>query len=257
MAGHVPELCAYTRGQIGWADLLVEITTSDNEAFTGTDDDVEVDFGDHAFVLDDPNHNDFESSHTDAFAFEFTGLTASDIRRVALRKSPDGWFGGWKPHKIRVFVAGDLVCDRQINLWMDNKRLWHVVEVLEDPAAADALVNTLEVRLTTADEFGAGTDNDVTLELGGRSWNLDNPDKNDFEQGNTDTFQLDPGTGLARSMLGTVRISMSPNGFLDVFGIGNWNLAGMRILVNGDQVYNDQSIDHLFTNEDLSFSDNV
>jgi hypothetical protein len=255
MAGHVPRLCAYTRGQIGWADLLVEVTTSDNEAFTGTDDDVEIDFGDHAFVLDDPDHNDFESSHTDAFAFEFTGLTASDIKRVALRKSPDGWFGGWKPHKIRVFVAGDLVCDRQVNLWIDNKRLWHVVQ--EDATAAQTLVNTLEVRLTTADEFGAGTDNDVTIEMGGRSWNLDNTDKNDFEQANTDKFVLDPGTGLTLNMLDTVRIRMSANAIFDFFGIGNWKLAGMRILVNGDEIYDNQSIDHLFTNEELDFFDNI
>jgi len=46
-------LCGYTRGHIGWADLFVETTTAD-EQWAGTDDDVWIDIGDREFVLDTP-----------------------------------------------------------------------------------------------------------------------------------------------------------------------------------------------------------
>jgi hypothetical protein len=52
-------ICAYTQGQIGWADLFVELTTA-NDLWAGTDDDVWLDIGDRTFVLDNPNHNDRE-----------------------------------------------------------------------------------------------------------------------------------------------------------------------------------------------------
>jgi hypothetical protein len=57
-------------------------------------------------------------------------------------------------------------------------------------------VNRLQAKITTADVGWAGTDDDVTLTLAGRAWNLDNPWHDDFERGNTDGFDLDPGSGL-------------------------------------------------------------
>ena len=53
--GH--RLCSYTRGQIGWSDLFVELRTAD-EVWAGTDDDVWIDIGDHAFTLDNTDIDD-------------------------------------------------------------------------------------------------------------------------------------------------------------------------------------------------------
>ena len=38
MRVHEPSMCAYTRGQIGWADIFVEVFTS-GDWWSGTDDD--------------------------------------------------------------------------------------------------------------------------------------------------------------------------------------------------------------------------
>ncbi len=254
MSGHMPEICAYTRGQIGWADLVVEVETADNEWWTGTDDDVEIDFGRITFNLDDANFNDFESSQTNAFAFEMTGLTDQDIQRVLLRKSPDGFAGGWKCSNVRVFVAGTEACDQQVNHWFQNGQLFKLVQ--DGPTVDADLVNSIEVEVTTADEFGAGTDSGITLQMGGESWDLDTAG-NDFESGNTDVFQLDPRTGLLVSAINNVRIIKDPNGFGDIFGIGNWKLAGLKVTVNGVEIYNNQSIDQWLADNNLEFLDNV
>ena len=44
-------------------------------------------------------------------------------------------------------------------------------------------VNSLRVRITTADVSWAGTDDDVSITLAGRTWNLDNAWHDDFERG--------------------------------------------------------------------------
>ena len=91
----------------------------------------------------------------------------------------------------------------------------------------------------------AGTDDDVTLYLGGRSWSLDNPSHDDFERGHTDTFDLDPGTGLYTSMLSQIRVHKSPDGFA-----GGWKFEGLEIIVNNATIYNNQSINKWLEDSD-------
>jgi hypothetical protein len=99
-------------------------------------------------------------------------------------------------------------------------------------------VNQLRIKITTADVLWAGTDDDVTATIAARSWNLDNDDHDDFERGNTDTFDLDPGPNLHLTDLHGVRISKSPDGFA-----GGWKLKGVEVIANGTSVFNDQGID--------------
>ena len=95
MDGNSQRLCGYTRGQIGWSDLFVELCTAD-EAWAGTDDDVWIDIGDHTFVLDTVDHDDRERGNVEGYPIWAPWLQQTDIRRVLIRKSPDGFAGGWK-----------------------------------------------------------------------------------------------------------------------------------------------------------------
>jgi PLAT/LH2 domain len=237
-------ICAYTRGHIGWSDLFVELTTAD-VLWAGTDDDVWLDIGDRTFVLDTPDHDDRERDNREGYAIWAPDLRREDIKRIMIRKSPDGFAGGWRLAHIRVWFHGQLICDTDVNEWLeDEDRTW--VGCITDRD----IVNTLEVRISTADVMWAGTDDDVTITLAGRDWNLDNAWHDDFERGNTDTFTLDPGSGLRISGLHDVRIHKSPDGFA-----GGWKLKGVRVLANGSDVYNNQSINRWLEDDNRTWSD--
>lgn len=141
--------------------------------------------------------------------------------------------------------GGNVICDQpRINKWLeDEDRTW--VGCVTDRE----LVNTLEVRITTADVLWAGTDDDVSITLAGRTWNLDNPWHDDFERGNTDSFALDPGTGLRSSDIHSVKIHKSPDGFA-----GGWRLKGVRIIANGTTLLDNQSINRWLEDNDRDWS---
>jgi hypothetical protein len=247
MDGNSRRLCAYTRGHIGWSTLFVETTTAD-EQWAGTDDDVWIDIGDRQFVLDTANHDDRERGNREGYALWSPGLQRSDIKRVLIRKSPDGFAGGWKLKRVRVWHGGVLVCDQNnINRWLeDDHRFW--VGCVTDRT----LVSSLTVKITTADVSWAGTDDDVSVTLAGRSWDLDNEDHDDFERGDTNTFVLDPGTSFYRSDIHSVRIHKSPDGLA-----GGWKLKGVQVIVNGTTVYNNQSINKWLEDDDRTWSASI
>jgi hypothetical protein len=246
MDGNARRLCAYTRGQIGWADLFVELTTAD-VLWAGTDDDVWLDIGDRTFVLDTADHDDRERNNREGYALSAPGLERADIKRILIRKSPDGFAGGWRLKRVRVWHAGALICDvDNINKWLeDDDRTWTGCVTDRN------LINRLTVRISTADVMWAGTDDDVTIRLAGRTWNLDNAWHDDFERGNTDEFTLDPGTGLYLSDIHSVRIHKSPDGFA-----GGWKLKGVRVIANGSTIYNNQSINRWLEDDDRTWIDN-
>lgn len=247
MDANARRLCGYTRGHIGWAHLFVETTTAD-EQWAGTDDDVRVDIGDLQFVLDTPDHDDRERGNREGYALWSPGLQRSDIKRTLIRKSPDGFAGGWKLKRVRVWHGGSLICDQDnINRWLeDDHRVW--VGCITDRT----LVSTLTVKISTADVMWAGTDDDVTVTLAGRSWNLDNEGHDDFERGATNTFTLDPGTGFYRSDIHSVRITKSPDGLA-----GGWKLKGVQVIVNGTTIYNNQSINKWLEDDDRAWSASI
>lgn len=238
-------LCEYTQGQIGWTDLFVELTT-DDDLWAGTDDTVYLDIGDRVFELDTPAHDDRERGNVEGYALHYTGVTEEQIKRVGIRKSPDGFAGGWNLDRVRLWCRGELVCDENnINRWLEDDHRWWVSD---ECGSSDDIVNTLRVRVSTSTSFWSGTDDDVRLYLGGKSWTLDNPWHNDFERGNTDTFHLDPGTSLYTSELSTIRIYKSPDGFA-----GGWKLKGLEIAVNGTVIYDNQSINTWLEDDDRNW----
>ena len=242
--GH--RLCSYTRGQIGWSDLFVELRTAD-ESWAGTDDDVWLDIGDHTFTLDNLDIDDRERNNIQGYAIWAPWLRREDIKRIMIRKSPDGFVGGWKLARVRVWFRGQLLCDESPNKWLEDEDLtWSGCVFDRD------YVNSLTVKVTTADEWWAGTDDDVTFMIAGRSWNLDNPWRNDFERGNTDTFTLDPGTGLRRSAMSVIHVHKSPDGFA-----GGWKLKGFELIVNGSSIFNDQGINKWLEDNDRAWHGTV
>ena len=236
-------LCQYTRGQIGWSTLFVELTTAD-ELWAGTDDDVWIDIGDQQFVLDTTDFDDRERGHTEGYAIWAPWLRAADVQRVLIRKSPDGWAGGWKLGRIRVWFGGSLICDRSPNQWLEDDHRWWVGCVTDK-----TIVTSLRIKVTTGDVAWAGTDDDVALTLAGRTWNLDNPGHDDFERGHTDTFDLDPSSGLRTTDLHSIRIHKTPDGFA-----GGWRLQGVELFVNGSTIYSNGSINRWLEDDDRTWS---
>lgn len=244
MDGNSRRLCGYTRGQIGWATIFIETTTAD-EQWAGTDDTVWLDIGDHQFELDTPNHDDRERGNREGYALWSPGLQLADIRRVLIRKSPDGFAGGWKLRRVRVWFGGSLICDQNnINQWLEDDRRWWVGCITDR-----SLVSSLTIKITTADVSWAGTDDDVTLTLAGRNWNLDNEGHDDFERGDTNTFVLDPRTSFYAADIHSVRIHKSPDGIA-----GGWKLKGVEVIVNGGSIYNNQSINKWLEDDDRTWS---
>jgi len=244
MRGNDRRLCPYTRGQVGWSDLFVELWTGD-VAWAGTDDDVWLDTGDRTWVLDTPDHDDRERNDREGYAIWAPELDRAQIKRVLIRKSPDGWAGGWRLAGVRVRFRGEIICDAPaIDQWLeDDHRTW--VGCVSDPG----LVNTLRVEISTANVSWAGTDDDVTITLAGRGWGLDNPWHDDFERGHTDAFTLDPGSGLYLSDIHSVTIHKSPDGLA-----GGWKLKGVKVIANGATIFNDQSINKWLEDDDRSWS---
>ncbi|MFT3680931.1 MAG: PLAT/LH2 domain-containing protein [Ferruginibacter sp.] len=246
MAENQHRICNYTKGQIGWADLFIELWTAD-ELWAGTDDDVSIDIGDRTFNIDTPDVDDFERGSRIGYALWAGGIRRDEIKRILIRKSPDGFAGGWKLKRVRVFHQGDIICDQSPNRWLEDDRRWWLGCVM-----TNALVNTLRVKITTADVSWAGTDDDIRFTIGGRSWNLDNPSKDDFERGNTDTFDLDPGTSFYVSDIHAVQVHKSPDGFS-----GGWKLKGVEIIVNGNTIYNNQSINRWLEDNNRDWSASI
>ncbi|MGH2491012.1 MAG: PLAT/LH2 domain-containing protein [Candidatus Limnocylindria bacterium] len=244
MRGNDRRLCGYTRGQIGWSDLFVELMTGD-VAWAGTDDDVWLDIGNRTWVLDTLGHDDRERNNREGHAIWAPALDRAQIKRIMIRKSPDGWAGGWRLAGVGVRFRGEVICDAPaINQWLeDDHRTW--VGCLTDAS----LVNTLRVEVGTADVRWAGTDDDVSITLAGRSWNLDNPWHNDFERGHTDGFNLDPGTGLYLTDIHSVTIHKSPDGLA-----GGWKLKGVNVVANGATIFNNQSINKWLEDNDRNWS---
>jgi hypothetical protein len=241
------ELCQYTRGQIGWSDIFVELFTED-EFLAGTNDDVWLDIGDRTFVLDTANVDDREAGDRNGYAIWAGGdLQKEAIKRILIRKSSDSIDGGWKLRRVRVFHQGEKICDESPSVWLEDEGTRFFLAKKFD----DSLVNKLRLEVTTGTEFAAGTDDDVTLKLAGHEWNLDTT-ANDFENGQTNTFKLDPRTGFYVADIHTITIKKSGDGIF-----GGWLLKGLKLIVNDNTLYNNQNINKWLEVDDRIFTDAI
>ncbi len=239
-------LCQYTRAQIGWSDIFVELTTAD-ENYAGTNDTVKLDTGTTSYTLNVPNHDDREKGNKEGYAIWAGGnLSRESIKRILIRKSEDGSYGGWKLKKVKVMHDGDVICEHTPNKWLEDNDLTYLACVYDD-----SYVNTLSIEVTTADVSNAGTNDDVTLKLAGKSWNLDNAG-DDFERGDTNVFNLDPDTNFKVADITTITITKSSDGCY-----GGWKLKGLKLIVNGNTIYNNQSINKWLEDDNRIFTANI
>ena len=101
---------------------------------------------------------------------------------------------------------------------------------------AETKVKTLAVKVTTRDLRGAGTDNAVYFDVGPWSWRLNQPWRNDFERGHTDTFELEVPSGFALDDV--VWLRLHKKGLFGVTGTsdgfsGAWHPERIALVVNG------------------------
>ncbi len=258
MGHNAHRMCGFTRGQIGWSKLFVELWTGPVNG-AGTDDDVVIDIGYQKFALDTSSWDDREMGYHEGYAIFAGGkLSLQDIKRILIRKSPDGdnGDGAWLLQRLRVSFDGKLLCDESPMAWLqDERRTFLATSFKPDPtdASATALANSIKLKVTTANVPGAGTDDDVSVDMAGHSWYLDTS-KDDFESGNTDTFVLDPQVGMKVSDFKSIKLRKSFDG---VSGTGAWRLGGLELIVNGTTIYKKSSINKLLKGSDLSFSDTI
>lgn len=221
--------------------LTVKVTTG-NVKDAGTDDDVYLDIGTAQWSLDNPGVNDFERGSKDVFMVA-RGVRKEDIKQIALRKSPDGLFGGWFLEGIEVFLDDELIYrNDHINLWIENDTtlVWTAPDY---PAVEPGRVVELAVEIATGDVKDAGTDDDVTFYIGTRKWNLDTPDYNDFERGDIQLYPLYIEGVMTMDDLREIRICKAPDGLF-----GGWYLARIRLWVNG-KVFREWSVERWIENE--------
>jgi len=108
------------------------------------------------------------------------------------------------------------------------------------------VVTSIIVEIKTGDKRFAGTDDAVHFFIAGKDFNLDNPNKDDFERNNTDEFVLsvnDPEFTIelirAIGRIGVIKTGDS------YFG-GGWYYQGIKIWLN------DQSTDPIYVNPSIS-----
>jgi hypothetical protein len=101
-------------------------------------------------------------------------------------------------------------------------------------------IESMTVRIETGNRSGAGTDDDVSLNIGSRRFSLDKRLYDDFERGDDDTYAValdDAGrAGLTIGDIGRISIEKSRDG-------SAWFLHGVTVTVNGRTLLRNRSVD--------------
>src|SRR4030095_1102550 len=84
----------------------------------------------------------------------------------------------------------------------------------------------LIVEIKTSDKTFAGTDDPIQLQIGGQAFNLDNPNRDDFERNNTDHFEFPVSGGLLSVELIKAVGIISVAKLGDSFWGGGWAFGG-------------------------------
>ena len=101
--------------------------------------------------------------------------------------------------------------------------------------AAEPPIATLEVVVHTFDDWGAGTDDNVTLSLGpAYEWVLEQPGAKAFEHGQTSRFRLSP-RGLHASDVKELHLRKTRGG-------DDWYLGGVEVWVDGKPFFRNTEI---------------
>ena len=103
-------------------------------------------------------------------------------------------------------------------------------------------VETMTVRIETGNKSGAGTDDNVYLDIGRHRFSLDKRLYDDFERRDDDTYAVALGdatrNGLTIGDISRVSIEKSKDGIA-----GGWFLHGVTLVVNGRTIIRNRNID--------------
>ena len=220
-------------------NIVVKTTTS-TRSNAQTDSRTFFSVGTREWQINNLRRNDFEKGNTDTFTIDnIAGLRMDQIREIGLRKlGRDGWF----PDRIQVWVndinaAGAPLYDGTIGFWLDGgagAQLRHGLKWTAPnypqpvPIAADPTgpVGQLRLVLTTSRRRYSQTDDEVYLDIGTREWLLDNPARDDFEAGRTDTFILPAHDGMQRSDIRKLSLRKR--------GTNGWRPSRVQLFVDDD-----------------------
>lgn len=122
-----------------------------------------------------------------------------------------------------------------------------MLAVLLAALAAEAQqVNRVLVEVRTADKRFAGTDDTVLLSFGGIEFKLDDPNRDDFERGNADSFDLDlTGHGIDFALVRLLQEVTLRKPENSTFG-GGWDLDGLTIRVEFAEGHLSDPVDPIF-----------
>jgi hypothetical protein len=129
--------------------------------------------------------------------------------------------------------------------------------LLSFPQAANAQeINRLIVEIKTTDNRFSGTDDPIHLIIGGKDFNLDNPNRDDFERNNTDLFELPIvdnrfSIDLMRAV-GVINIQKTQDSF---FG-GGWDFSGITIWAESQgsvPIYQNSNVDKTLDGDNLQW----
>lgn len=220
MNGFRRHICPHTRAMIGWADLFVEIETAGN-GMAGTDDELWLDLGDRSLPLGTMEFDDFEPGHT--VGYDFWDVELEEVKRILLRKQPGDLASAWLPARVRVWHRTRRLCTLRNDdqRWVDDMTsTWSHPDGTFD----DDYITRLEVELSTCGHCGSRS---MQLWLDDHRWVLpcSIPVNHGDHDRAIDRFTLDPGTGLRRSSLQSIRLE-----WLDM-PAGAASLAGCDRLV--------------------------
>ncbi len=220
-------------------DIVVEVRTSDQPP-AGTDNLVFFTVGTREWQLDHSGSDDRELGALDRYVIrDIENLRMDGIKEIGLRKTGTD---GWRPEEIAVWVndADQMVgplYEGTVTHWLDggsDALLRHglkwvapdypqPVPISDEP---EAPVTSLRAEVQTSSRRYSQTDDRVYLDVGTREWLLDNPTRNDFESGATDTFTLETHEGMQRSDIRMLRLHKT--------GANGWRPRNVRLFVNDD-----------------------
>lgn len=159
-----------------------------------------------------PAVGSYERGDTDLISI-YESRDLGELHQVFLSQDESGDSSGWYVERILVTRMTDG------KTWVSTGGRWLASDELPDNSTSAyfdltaAPVETIyQVSIATDSREGSGTDADVSITLNGANgsiagpFNLDNPDKDDFEHGNVDTFYV---TGPELGALQTLNISLS------------------------------------------------
>ncbi|MEA2071185.1 MAG: PLAT/LH2 domain-containing protein [Asgard group archaeon] len=110
-------------------------------------------------------------------------------------------------------------------------------------------IESIQIEITTCSKWFASTDNPVELYIGEHEWILDVENIDDFERGNTDTFDLEVPEDMDSSWFHYLCFRKRKYLGKD----DNWCIKKIKLTVNGKVVYEKDNLNAWLQENNLSW----